>query len=362
MTKQNGGPVALREKTLKDGRTSLYLDIYQDGKRTYEFLKLYTVPARTKEERERNRETLRIAQAIQAQRVIEIQEGTYGYKSTGKKMSVLDFFDETLDAQKGEYSEKTIRTWESCRKYLEEYGAGNTRLSAVTSAWVDGVAEHMRRAGLKEGSVWLMMTKVKCALHRAAAKDLIRESVISGVAKIKKETGERMYLTLDELRKLTAAECGNGEVKRAFLFSCLTGLRLSDVTALRWASIVTQDGMARIIFRQQKTGGQEYLDISPEAERYLGERGGAETAVFDLPTAMTLAKYIDRWVAAAGIEKKITFHCARHTFATLMLSLDVDIYTVSKLLGHADIGTTQIYAKVIDKNKQKAVMKIPKIE
>lgn len=171
-----------------------------------------------------------------------------------------------------------------------------------------------------------------------------------------------MYLTLDEVRKLAATDCRYQSVKRAFLFSCLTGLRRSDIVRLVWGQVFQQDGFSRIIFKQKKTQGQEYLDLAPEAAKLMGKRGKATDRVFDdihSPTVTNLV--IRQWCMAAGIQKDITFHCGRHTFATMMLDLGTDIYTVSKLLGHRELSTTQIYAKVMDKNKQEAVASIPPV-
>lgn len=119
----------------------------------------------------------------------------------------------------------------------------------------------------------------------------------------------------------------------------------------------------RIIFKQKKTGGQEYLDITPQAEKYLGKRGNPEDRVFSGFTYGSFTSVeLQRWCMAAGMYKELTFHCGRHTFAVLMLDLGADIYTVSKLLGHRELSTTQIYAKVLDKSKQNAVSLIPEIE
>ena len=146
------------------------------------------------------------------------------------------------------------------------------------------------------------------------------------------------------------------------MFSCLTGLRKSDIEKLTWGEIRKQDDFTRIVFKQKKTGGQEYLDISAQAAAYLGPRKNDDDRVFEGFTygAWTSLE-LKRWAVAAGITKNITFHCGRHTFAVMMLDLGADIYTVSKLLGHRELSTTQIYAKVLDKNKQAAVNLIPNI-
>lgn len=183
-----------------------------------------------------------------------------------------------------------------------------------------------------------------------------------GIENFKAEEGTRMYLTLDEVKKLAETECDYPQIKAAFLFSCLTGLRRSDVLRLTWGDIHKQGDFTRIIFKQKKTSGQEYLDISPEAAELMGKRGKPHEHIFtDIHSPSCTNNTIKLWVARAGINKTIKFHCARHTFATLMLDIGTDIYTVCKLLGHRELSTTQIYAKVPDKNKQAAVAAIPSI-
>lgn len=94
----------------------------------------------------------------------------------------------------------------------------------------------------------------------------------------------------------------------------------------------------------------------------LGTRGNPDELVFPALGPIQAARIsIAAWVKSAGINKHITFHCARHTFAVMMLDVGVDLYTVSKLLGHKSIESTQVYAKILDKNKKAAVDKIPQI-
>jgi integrase len=172
----------------------------------------------------------------------------------------------------------------------------------------------------------------------------------------------REYLTLDELKAVAKAECRYDVLKRAFLFSCLTGCRWSDVQKLEWSEVQKLNEGWRIVFHQKKTKGLQYLDISDQARELLGKMGSPDDRVF---TGLTYSSYMNveltRWMMKAGITKHITFHCGRHTFACIQLDLDTDIYTVSKLLGHKELKTTQIYAKIMDKKKIEAVNKIPSI-
>ena len=157
---------------------------------------------------------------------------------------------------------------------------------------------------------------------------------------------------------------GEEATRRAFLFACLCGLRYSDVRSLTWAEVHEEDGRVRLIFTQVKTGGREYLDLSEQAAELMGVRGKPLERVFpELARVTNTAtnRRVRRIAKAAGIDKHLSFHCSRHTFGTMMLSLDTDIYTVSKLLGHRSIQSTQVYTKIMDKKKREAVDKIPDI-
>ncbi len=169
-------------------------------------------------------------------------------------------------------------------------------------------------------------------------------------------------MTIDELKAIVKAECRYDVLKRAFIFSCLTGLRWSDINNLKWSEVQSTNEGWRITFHQQKTKGLQYLDISEQARGYLGEQGNPDERVFiGLKYSSYMNVELSKWMMRAGITKDITFHCARHTFAVLQLTLGTEIYTLSKLLGHSELKTTQIYAKIVDEKKREAVNKIPDI-
>lgn len=223
--------------------------------------------------------------------------------------------------------------------------------------------------GLAPNTVWTICNKLNVFLNKAVRDDLIQVNPYHALElseRPKKEPVPRSYLTADELRRLADTDSGERrtDVKRAFLFCCFCGLRYSDASALRWNDIRTlSDGTIQAEIRQKKTRQPLYLPLSRNARKWLPERGDKpDTApVFRLPTLGMCSRTLAKWCRAAGISKRITYHCARHTAATLFLAYGADIYTVSKLLGHTDVRTTQIYAKVMDENKRKAVDAIPDI-
>ena len=138
----------------------------------------------------------------------------------------------------------------------------------------------------------------------------------------------------------------------------LCGLRVSDIERLKWGDIKESNGRKQIEIVMKKTQEPLYVPLSQCALDYLPERGNStdEDNVFlYLTTDSRLNKHVAQLAASAGIKKHVTFHTARHTFATLLLTEGADLYTTSKLLGHTDISTTQIYAKIVDEKKQEAV-------
>lgn len=372
-------PIRLRRRKLANGTTSLYLDIYLNGKRTYEFLKMYLVPEQTRKDKEKNRDTLRLAEAVRAKRIVELRTGEYCFKKqTGEDVLFFDYYRALVEKRRGVESMGNWGNWNCCLKHLERYERRKKITFAdITPAWVEGFRSYLEKEAyaygcdhrnrsemhpLSQNSRQSYFNKLRACLRQAIEDGVILQNPMRGIEGFKGEEGTRMYLTIDEIKKAAQTPCDSDLIKRAFLFSCLTGLRRSDIIKLTWGEITEQSGFTRIIFRQKKTKGQEYLDITPQAAELLGERGKPSDKPFGaIPCTSSTNYEIKTWLARAGIDKRITFHCGRHSFAVMMLDLGTDIYTVSKLLGHRELTTTQIYAKVLDKNKQAAVAAIPTI-
>lgn len=373
-------PIKVRQKPLQNGNISLYLDIYRDGKRSYEFLKLYLIPERTREDKEKNRQTMQLANSIKSKRIVEMQNGEYGFKSEYATDTLFfDYYRAMCEKRHGNpESRGNWGNWYSCLHHLMKYEK-NERITfaEITTEWVQGFHNYLEHDAvawghdyrkrikdkpLSRNSKLSYFNKLRACLNQAFEDGVIPKNPARGVENFKEEEGTRMYLTIDEVRKLAQTDCEYPCIKRAFLFSCLTGLRRSDIERLTWSEVFNQGDFTRIIFKQKKTKGQEYLDITQQAADLMGERGEPNAQVFsDIHSPTVTNTAIREWVLRAGIQKKITFHCGRHTFATMMLDLGTDIYTVSKLLGHRQLSTTQIYAKVMDKNKQRAVANIPDV-
>lgn len=372
-------PVIIRFKELSKGSKSLYLDIYRDGVRSYEFLKLYLIPERPGVEADKvtNQITLDAANAIKARRIKEIVTGEAGIKERrGKTLRLLDWMQQRQDRaaksarEAGRRAGNTAEGIKTAAAHLRRYIEVKHRGRALTLAQVDknfcaGFAAYLMNAGeywgrpLSPNTSALYYKNFEAAMNEAYKKGYIEYNPVALIEESEKpqaQPAERDYLTAEELRALAGADCPNNQVRAAFLFSCFCGLRLSDIEGLTWGAIQRDGETWRIETRMQKTRQVIYLPLSEAAVKFLPDRGGKTGVdlVFDLPKRVTTQCDIRTWVKRAGIEKRISFHCARHTFATLALTRGADLYSISKLLGHSNVKTTQIYAAIIDRRKKEA--------
>ena len=198
-------------------------------------------------------------------------------------------------------------------------------------------------------------TIFKAGLHQAFIDGYFDVDLPAKVKGISGEESRREYLTIEELNILAATPCHYPMLKRAALFSALTGLRHSDIRKLKWSELSKEGDRYRILFTQKKTKGVQYLPISEQAYLICGEPGDPDRLVFEgLQKPSWINQPMKKWIEDAGIKKHITFHCFRHSFATNQLAEGTDIYTISKMLGHTSVRTTQIYTKVVDPMKEHA--------
>lgn len=358
--------VTLRQRT-KNGKVSLYLDYYHKGKRKLEYLRLYLIDKpRTPEERSFNKKTLQLGESIRAKRQLELQNGIYGFQDSEKINSLFLTYFELL-AEKRRDSDGNYGNWMSALKHLKNWKKSNVRFADIDREWLEELKYYfVHEAKTKQGqtlsknSCVSYFNKVKAALKEAAKDGIILRNPAEDVDGIKEAETKREFLTLEELKRAVKAHCEIEVVKNAFIFSALTGLRFSDIEKLTWSEIQHSDENGFYIrFKQKKTKGQETLPIAEDALKYMGERKeGSEKVFKDLTYSDYNNAKIREWMIRAGVEKHITFHCARHTYATLQLTLGTDIYTVSKLLGHKSLKTTEVYAKIIDEKKIEAANRI----
>jgi integrase len=367
--------VTVRHKPISGGKLRLYLDYYppiihpESGKPTRrEFLKLYLFEKpQTPDQREHNKEIKMLADKISSKRTLELDKGEYGFLEKNKKN--IDFLQYYLQvAEKKKLRSGTYDTWLSSYNYLKRFTKGHCLISDLSVKFGEDYREYLLttpsvksyKVKLSQNAALSYFNKFKAAMKQAYQDRLLTEDLNSRIRAIKQKETQREFLTLEELQRLALTECDYPHLRAASLFSCLTGLRWGDVVKLTWGEIQHSQANGHYIrYTQDKGQSVETLPISEPAVELLDPRGNAEDHVFkNLKYSAHNSIVLGRWMLKAGIAKKITFHNFRHTYATLQLSQGTDLYTVSKMLGHKDIKTTQVYAKIIDEKKREAADKI----
>ena len=383
--------VSLRQKKISKGRKSLYLDFYpaiphpETGEPTRrEFLGLYIYEKpKTPIDKQHNAETLKIGESIRQKRenflnkpeiYSQYEKEQLRLKELGEQC-FIEYFTKLANKRKASNHDN----WVSALNYLEAFTNGSLKFADLNQKFLEDFKEYLlttksnrsNKTTLSQNSAVSYFNKVKAALKQAYKDGILQTDLNSKVKPIKAAETRREYLTLDELNKLVKTPCNDVLLKRAALFSALTGLRFSDIQKMTWGELEYINGQGYFLnFNQKKTNSVEVLPISEQAYSFTGGTENPKDMPQDNPVFEGLKysayhnKHLFQWIGAAGITKNITFHCFRHTFAVLQLmprpdgSQGTDIYTVSKMLGHKDLKTTQVYAKIVDEAKRTAADKI----
>jgi len=372
--------VTLRRKSISGERLSLYLDFYpailnsKTGKPTRrEFLGYFIfLKPKGATEKLHNEETLQTAGQIQQRRQNEISKPEIysqyeteqlKLKELGEKDFIQYYKDSILNIR-GENKKK----YNNALKYLISFSGGRLKFSVLNKKTVSDFKEYLLTSKsfrnndelLGNNSARLYFTAFRSILKKALDEEYLHKNIASEIENIKYLEANRNFLSLEELNLLVKTECKNPMLKRAALFSALSGIRHSDIKKMVWSEVEFIEGNGYFIkFQQKKTGGNEMMPISEQAYNLLGERREPTNKVFEgFKYSSYMNVVLENWILKSGITKDITFHCFRHTYATLQLSQGTDIYTVSKMLGHKDLKTTALYAKVVDKLKRDAAGRI----
>lgn len=374
--------VTLRQKPISGDRQSLYLDFYppiphpETGEPTRrEFLGLYIMDKpKTPLDKQNVKETLKLGEQIARRKHNELNKPEIYTEFEKEQLRIKELGEQdfiqyyTTLANKRKSSNHD--NWMSALNYLNDFTGGELRFSELNEKFLNDFKDYLLNAKskrsdktkLSQNSAVSYFNKVKATLKQAYKDGILQKDLNAKVEPIKQAETHREYLTLEELNALVKTPCNDELLKKAALFSALTGLRFSDIQKLTWRELSYIDGEGYFIsFQQKKTKGMEVLPISDQAYNLLGDPGKNEpdSNVFDgLKYSAYHNKHLFQWIGAAGITKDITFHCFRHTYATLQLFNGTDIYTVSKMLGHKDLKTTMVYAKIVDKAKRDATNKI----
>lgn len=363
-------PVRIREKVLGDGTISLYLDMYHKGNRKKEGLKLYIIPETTPAAKLQNKNTRRLAEQIKAQRILDIQkDGLVDWEKLKKFRTTLVSWLEDFVTCEAQLSPSGVVSKRNAKVRVEEYlasiGKPDLRLSEVDREFCRGFVAFLRtckshrgKETISETTARLLMSRVAAAMNKAVVEGLIPSNpfkALESKEKPKITASRREFLTVEELKVLINTPCCCDIVKKAFLFSCFTGLRYSDMKSLLWSEVHTAaDGKTLYIeHRQVKTKKTVTIPLSEEALRWMPrQKEGVDQVFHELTVSTkTVEDVLKDWMKDCGIDKHITYHCSRHTAATTLLTLGANLYVVSKLMGHSSIQMTEVYAKIVDQKK-----------
>lgn len=357
--------VTLRVKPIDKKGYSIFLDIYNEGQRYKEYLKLYVSKDYTKSENKnvfkKDKDSWELAEAIHAKRLLIVKESAAGFIPKVNKQDFIEYY-------KKQAAIKNHDTYNCTLSHLLTFNKRDKlSFKQVTENYMKEFIGYLREQELSNGSIRLYISRMNIILNLAVKDRIIQNNPISYLRRGKggeippKKQKKIEYLTIDELRTMQNTIYRREDIKEYFLFDCFTGLRESDLLKLKWTDI--NDGT--LTYTQKKQGNSivHYLPLSKQAIQFLAlikkrqqsSRFKNSDYVFaHLGSTSATLWNLKKWAKKAGIKKNIHIHVGRHTFATLALTNGVSLYTVSKMLGHSNISVTQIYAEVIDEVKQKA--------
>lgn len=348
-----GKKIKLRTQKNNDDKFHLFLDYHFNYKRERQFLKLYISDKKTPENEIKIREAslLRDRKEIQLYGISEVEE--FKLNKEKYKADFIDYFEFLVIHRK-----KNEKSWQHTLKHLKKITDYKPiTFAQVTRKFAENFKNYLEQ-NLAPNTAHVYFSKFKTALNHAIQDGILDKASPAQFLTIKKQKTMREFLDENDINALIQTPCMDEQTKRAFLFACFSGLRISDIKKLSWNEI--KNGYLH--FRQKKTNDPLRIKLPKTALKLLEMQKNEREIdlIFNLiPSENKINKHIKRWALEAGITKHITFHSARHTFATLLLNSGVDVFTVKEYLGHQDVKVTQIYAKLIDKEKDKAIDLLP---
>ena len=359
--------VTIRQRPIKDGMISLYLDFYpairiketnKMSRREYLGIYIYANP-QNRMQKEFNADMLNKADAIRCMRTQSIINEEFGFIDKQKmNADFVEYFRKFV-------SKKDMKS-DCAFKHFEYFCGSKCRFKELNVNFCNQYRDYLMNAHQ------LMRTKRELTLNSACSywrtfrsclkyaylDKYLKENINDYLEKIDEKTPKKEFLTLDEVKALNNTPCEQLILKVTSLFSCLTGLRFSDIQNLRWENIEkASDGGYCLRIKVIKTKDEFTLPISDEAYELCGTPKECGIVFKGFNRNLIHGK-LQQWLKAAGITKHITFHSFRHTFATLQIAGGTDIYTVSKMLNHKNVSTTQIYADLVNEKKRESANRI----
>jgi len=373
--------------TNKDGTNSVYLRLYIDRKKKDFSLKINVVPELWNEKTSRVKpkhlhaitinllidKNLHKANEIIMQSnlfntVLTFEQFERDFINTGNKKDFILYAETYINDNKHRYAKETYKAYQSRINNIKEYTKTLTIKECNTEKFLLEYEKYMIETKQKAiNSIYKELTFIKTILNVAQQNGLIEKNIFENYKRKTVET-HREHLSASELTSLenllnsNTLKASEMRVLEYFLFSCYTGLRFGDVKDLKYKNIILKDveQNGKVVQREflsvlmhktkNTTGRTVEIPLIQKAKTIIGT-GLPEQKIFNAITAQPTNRYVKEIIKHAGITKEISYHCSRHTFATHSLTLGIPIEVVSKLLGHSDLKTTQIYGKIVDASK-----------
>mgnify|MGYP000990492706 FL=1 len=393
----------LEQNVLSDGRISLYLEyylgreetpvldengkpvLYETGKmmgkpkvhikhnRRKENLQLYLIAKpRTPAERQQNKETLKLAAKIRAEREQQFKESMLGYRlKKDRNVNFLDYYQAYIDS----YTKKDLRMIKIAlnrfKDFLKEqypvYEFG-IKPDLITKDMMEQFVEYLQSRSVGEGAKSIYQRFKKVVRYAIDHEVMLKDPCKGVVCKVDEQILRKDVLSMDEIQSLIQCHYDNENpnVRRAFILCLYCGLRFCDVKDLTYKNVDYTNRLLK--FEQNKTKGHSahsgviiplndgLLSLIDEAPEDLN------SSIFNLPSYESCSKSVKRWVKRAGINKHISWHCARHSFAVNILNNGANIKTVASLLGHSGLKHTEKYTRAVDKLKSEAINSLPELK
>lgn len=359
--------VTLRTRPLKNRMLSFYLDYYP-GFRDKESMKVIRhetlgiyIFANPKNSRERrfNESMTEKAEALRCRRFESIVNERYDFFDKQKfKANFLEYYYKQLP--------KHDQKWKFVYTHFKNFVGGKCTFEEIDVDLCQKFREYLLnvRQLKRDGKISKNSAAGYWSTFRGFLKILYRNGMIQTnvndyLDKIETVDVIKDYLSVDELHKLAETPCKIPVLKKAALFSCLTGLRISDILCLLWEDIVDYSAGGKCVhIITQKTKTEDIIPISEEALALIGYDSDKRGMVFKGMMRSWTQQPMKAWIRAAGINKSITFHSFRRTFATLQAAAGTDLSTIRSMMAHKSITTTQRYIKTVDSNKRAASERI----
>jgi integrase len=342
---------------IRKKRGKLYLDIYQSGTRKWEALHLTLTG-----DKNRDKEIFHIAEKCRCKRELQLTSGAWDIQNKiDSNVTLVKYMEDHAKS----YKNPSIIL--CCIKHLKNFNCGCIQINQLTIKWVENFQNYLLPLKqLSRYTAGFYMRVLRSILNKAVTEGIIAINPAKFVRKLLSPEPELQFLDFNEVKALASVKIDgtfSPEFRRAFLFACYTGLRISDIETLTWSQVRTNP--MQIIKIQEKTQSNVFIPLSRSAQALIidGKKHTQDEKIFKFTIHNRRASYkhLQKWAGKANLHKKIGWHTARRTFATMVLTSGADIFTVSKLLGHVGLTHVTKYAKITDKTKIDAINAMPQI-